>query len=267
MPSLTIILKIKSTTMAMAADSLVGHDEVSTNSFWVAEDSSKRFMTIFPPICRLSLANHKLTHINMTLMAVIFAAVFALSVFTFAETAANVGIKNLENSKNGLCSPDHRQRLRCCGCPQKGAIYKVKVLNDIFLEFLFRGNQKMENFVDIPQFEADVFGYFGPDYCCVNSLDFPEFYDWLRGYNYRRIYAIYEQGRSPYESHDGCVVVPFDMIVVLYTETKDIVYSPTDAFKAKAIWCPAEGCNWKVDRMELQNYACLNSTVLSCPLK
>lgn len=208
----------------------------------------------------------------MMFKAAFFLALLVFFAFASAETAVNAGTDNLELANKGIecaghCGPQRHHRSVCCGCPRKGAVSKVKVLNDIFLEFLYRGNQKMENFVDMANFGAYIQASFGPNYCCGVTLGFPAFWDWFRGWFFQRVYTIYERGVEAYENHDGCVVVPFDMVGTPLIETKDAYMPSTPTFKVKAIWCPAEGCNWKVDRMEFQSYSCLNITASPCPGK
>lgn len=96
----------------------------------------------------------------MILKYVIAAAVLAIFSFSFAATAANTYGNNCELASKaigcaGRCE-SHHHHPRCCDCPKKGSVSKVKRLNDIFLNLLLSKNPAALNLVDLSKFIAFI---------------------------------------------------------------------------------------------------------------
>jgi hypothetical protein len=211
----------------------------------------------------------------MMLKSVIAAALFALFGFAIAETANVAATNDLELANKGVeCAGrcgSHHHRARCCGCPRKGAVFKVKTLNDILLNLFFTQNPQFNNLIDIAHFEAFVQGglALGPNFCCANVLNYQQFLGWFLSFGSTGFYPIYPEGEEAYEKHgSGCVVVPFDLVTVGPALLKDAldVSTVTRAYKVEVTWCPSEGCNWLVSSIGIRSYACLNTTAFTCPI-
>jgi hypothetical protein len=213
------------------------------------------------------------SRLNMMIKAVATATLLFLFGCALAEPAANSS--HLQPAKKGSAcgagygSHHHHHRRRCCGCPKKGAVFKVTKLNEIFLDLFLSINPETTNLVDTTLFAASVQGGLLPipNFCCSSLLNFQSFTTWFYGLGSLSVYPIFEEDQDAYERHDGCVVVPYDIITVTPVPSKaasQLIYSSTLAYQVKATWCPADGCNWKLTGMEWISYACLNTTAIPC---
>jgi hypothetical protein len=163
---------------------------------------------------------------------------------------------------------------RCCGCPSKGAVYRVGVLNDIFWNLFLTENPSMTNLVDLSNFTAFVQGgrQVGADFCCAGIHDFASFVIWFDSFQNTRTYPVYKQGEPAYKKEkDGCVVGQFELITVGPLASKDALAPcgpsiATRAFKVISTWCPSEECNWLLTGVNMRSYGCFNTTIFLCPV-
>lgn len=120
--------------------------------------------------------------------------------------------------------------------------------------------------IDVNKFEAVIQQGFipGPGYCCASALNFQTFLNWFYSQGWFHVYPVFEQGEEAYEQHDGCVVVPYDVLGVTPFVLKDPFYTVTPAYKVKTIWCLDQDCNWKLTGMEWRSFTCLNVNTTVC---
>lgn len=211
----------------------------------------------------------------MLLKSVLATAVLALFGFTLAENADNAATNGLEHTNKGIeaagrCGSHHHHhgKPRCCGCPRKGSMFKVKTLTNHFLDLLIAKNPAAANLIDQVEFLSYVQGFLDDPYACCawyfNVQNF--FYWWFNQLPASAIYPIFAEGEhATWEQHgNGCIVVPFDLVFVEPSVSK-LPSTVTRAVKAKITWCPSEGCNWKINYIDFRSYACLNVTPVLCP--
>ena len=103
-------------------------------------------------------------------------AVFAVSKFLSA-LPETVPLNDLEFLNKGIeCVGEcgsHRdqQQHRCCGCPRKGAVAKVKTLNTIFFDLYSRQNPDFFHLID-PKAQIFVQGNLeAQNFCCTSLFD------------------------------------------------------------------------------------------------
>jgi hypothetical protein len=209
------------------------------------------------------------------LKSIIFAAFFAISSFAFAETTGTGAANDLELVNKGVecagrCGSHHHHHRRCCGCSRKGGVFKSKTLNNLFLDYLLMQSPNLPNLVDVTNFQVIIKQAFfpGPGHCFTVTLNWEGFLNWFYGQGWFHVYPVFEQGEEAYEQHDGCVVVPYDVLGVTPVVAKEAngpLYTVTPAYKVKTTWCIDDDCNWKLTGMEWHSFACLNVNSTVCP--